>query len=80
MSELGRHLENYLRLRRALGFKLEFPGYVLPSLISYLEAAGAATITAELAISWAGLPRGAPACQVRPVRAHQRRNNAIECA
>jgi integrase len=58
MSELGRHLENYLRLRRALGFKLEFPGYVLPSLISYLEAAGAATITAELAISWAGLPRG----------------------
>jgi integrase len=58
MSELGRHLENYLRLRRALGFKLEFPGYVLPSLISYLEEAGAATITAELAISWAGLPRG----------------------
>jgi integrase/recombinase XerD len=58
MSELGRHLENYLRLRRALGFKLEFPGCVLPSLISYLEEAGAATITAELAISWAGLPRG----------------------
>ena len=58
MSELGRHLENYLRLRRALGFKLDFPGYVLPSLISYLEEAGAATITAELAISWAGLPRG----------------------
>ena len=58
MSELGRHLENYLRLRRALGFKLEFPGYVLPTLISYLEEAGADTITAELAISWAGLPRG----------------------
>lgn len=58
MSELRRHLEDYLRLRRALGFKLEFPGYVLPSLISNLEEAGAATITAELAISWAGLPRG----------------------
>jgi integrase len=58
MSELGRHLENYLRLRRALGFKLEFPRYVLPSLVSYLEEVGAATITAELAISWAGLPRG----------------------
>ena len=58
MSELGRHLEDYLRLRRALGFKLEFPGLVLPSLIGYLEAAGAATVTAELAISWAGLPRG----------------------
>lgn len=58
MSELHRHLEDYLRLRRTLGFKLEFPGYVLLSLISYLEEAGAATITAELAISWAGLPRG----------------------
>jgi integrase/recombinase XerD len=58
MSDMRRHLEDYLRLRRALGFKLEFPGIVLPSLISYLEQAGAATITAELAIAWAGLPRG----------------------
>ncbi|HEY7429799.1 MAG TPA: tyrosine-type recombinase/integrase [Streptosporangiaceae bacterium] len=58
MSELSGHLEDYLRLRRALGFKLEFPGLVLPSLVSYLEAAGAATVTAELAIAWAGLPRG----------------------
>jgi integrase/recombinase XerD len=58
MSELHRHLEDYLRLRRALGFKLAFPGHVLPSLISYLEAAGAKTVTAELAIDWAGLPRG----------------------
>jgi hypothetical protein len=58
MSDMRRHLEDYLRLRRALGFKLEFPGLVLPSLVSYLEAAGAATVTAELAIAWAGLPRG----------------------
>lgn len=58
MSELRRHLEDYLRLRRALGFKLAFPGQVLPSLIGYLEAAGASTVTAELAIAWAGLPRG----------------------
>ena len=49
MSELHRHLEDYLRLRRALGFKLEFPGCVLPSLISYLQEAGAATVTAD---SW----------------------------
>ena len=58
MSELHRHLEDYLRLRRALGFKLDFPGHVLPSLVSYLEAAGSPAITAELAIAWAGLPRG----------------------
>ena len=67
MSELHRHLEDYLRLRRALGFKLAFHGHVLPSLIGYLEAAGAATITAELAIAWAGLPR-----DVLPItRAHR---------
>jgi integrase len=58
VSELHRHLEDYLRLRRALGFKLAFPGLVLPSLVGYLEAAGAATVTAELAIAWAGLPSG----------------------
>jgi len=58
MSELHHHLEDYLRLRRSLGFKLEFPGLVLPSLVTYLEAAGAAAITAELAVAWAGLPRG----------------------
>jgi integrase/recombinase XerD len=52
------HLEDYLRLRRSLGFKLTYHGYVLPSLVSYLEQAGAATITAELAIAWAGLPAG----------------------
>src|SRR5713226_993678 len=67
MSELHRHLDDYLRLRRALGFKLAFHGHVLPSLIGYLEAAGAATITAELAIAWAGLPR-----DVLPItRAHR---------
>ena len=58
MSELHHHLEDYLRLRRSLGYKLEFPGLVLPSLVTYLETAGAAAITAELAVAWAGLPRG----------------------
>jgi integrase len=58
MTGMRAHLEDYLRLRRSLGFKLEFPGHVLPSLVSYLEQAGAATITAELAIAWAGQPAG----------------------
>jgi integrase/recombinase XerD len=58
MTGMRAHLEDYLRLRRGLGFKLEYPGNVLPGLVSYLEQAGAATITAELAIAWAGLPAG----------------------
>jgi hypothetical protein len=47
-----------LNLRRALGFKLAFPGHVLPQFVTYLEAAGASTVTVELAIAWAGLPAG----------------------
>lgn len=56
MSTLSCHVEDYLRLRRALGFKLERAGWLLPQLVSYLESAGAETVTAELAIAWARLP------------------------
>jgi len=63
MSELARHVSDYLALRRALGFRLEREGRELPRLVAHLEAAGAATITTELAIEWARLPQG-----VQPLR------------
>ena len=53
MSALSDALEDCLRLRRALGFKLERHGRLLPSLVSHLESAGAATITTQLALTWA---------------------------
>lgn len=59
MTDLAGHVADYLRLRRALGFKLAFEGHVLPQLVSYLTAAGAGTVTTDLAIAWAGLPHGA---------------------
>lgn len=59
MSALSGHAEEYLRARRALGVKLERHGRLLPQLVAYLEAAGASTITRELALSWARLPAGA---------------------
>jgi integrase len=59
MSALSGHVEDYLRLRRALGYKLERAGHLLPKLVAYLEAAGSATLTTELAISWARLPADA---------------------
>ncbi len=59
MSELARHLHDYLAMRRALGFKLRFHGHVLPQFVAYVEAAGASTVSIELAIAWAGLPAGA---------------------
>lgn len=58
MSALARHLHDYLRLRRALGFKLRFEGQVLPQFVTYLEAAGASAVTTKLAIAWAGLSVG----------------------
>ncbi len=61
MSPLSGHVEDYLRLRRALGFKLERAGHLLPKLVDYLEIAGSSTLTTELAISWAQLP-----AQARP--------------
>jgi|JI9StandDraft_1071089.scaffolds.fasta_scaffold122361_2 integrase/recombinase XerD len=59
MSALAGHVEDYLRLRRALGYKLERAGHLLPQLVSYMEAASSATLTTDLAISFARLPTDA---------------------
>jgi integrase/recombinase XerD len=58
-TSLQAYVDDYLRLRRGLGFKLERAGQILPQFVSYLEAAGASTVTRELAISWAKLPASA---------------------
>ncbi len=59
-ADLRRHVEDYLRLRRALGFKLERAGQLLPQLVDYLEAAGLSRLTADQAIAWARLPDARP--------------------
>lgn len=59
MTDFHRHVQDYLQIRRSLGFKLEFCARVLPQLACYLEAHGAPVLTVELAVSWAGLPQGA---------------------
>jgi integrase/recombinase XerD len=57
-------LEDYLALRRALGFKLAAPARLLGQFTSWLEARGTATITVSDALEWATLPAGAsPAWQ-----------------
>lgn len=58
MSVLADHVDDYLRLRRGLGFKLTFEGVVLPQFVEYLQAASATAVTTELAIAWAQLPQG----------------------
>jgi integrase len=59
MSALRGHLEDYLALRRSLGFKLGRPGQILEGFVGYLEQAGAATVTTAHALTWATAPAGA---------------------
>jgi len=59
MSSLRQATEDYLRIRRALGFKLETAGRLLPQFLDYLESVGAETITTEHAVRWATLPSAA---------------------
>ena len=58
MSALQAQVDDYLRLRRALGFKLKEDGRLLGQLAAYLEAVGAETVSTELAVQWARLPVG----------------------
>ena len=58
MSPLRQALAGYLTIRRALGYKLARPEKLLGQLITYLEDAGAATVTTEHALAWATLPGG----------------------
>jgi integrase/recombinase XerD len=48
--------EQYLQLRRALGYKLADHGHLLMQFIGYLEQQGAATVTIEAAVTWAMRP------------------------
>jgi integrase/recombinase XerD len=52
-------LEDYLALRRALGFRLATAGRLLDQFVSWLDDRGCDTITAEDALAWAVLPPGA---------------------
>ena len=56
MRSVRQALEDYLRVRRRLGFKLGSDQRLLEDFVGFLEQAGAARITSELAVMWAQLP------------------------
>lgn len=61
MTTLSKSLDDYLKLRRALGFKLESPEFILRGLVDLAEREGAKYVTTELALRWARRPaNGAP--------------------
>lgn len=63
MNTLRTLLEDYLAMRRALGFKLRTEGTGLTTFVSYVEAAGIDHITNEVALSWARLPESVQSVQ-----------------
>jgi len=56
MTRLRARAEEYLTMRRGLGYKLESTGRLLLQFIDFLERAGASTLTTELALAWARQP------------------------
>jgi integrase/recombinase XerD len=56
MRSLRQALEDYLRVRRRLGFKLGSDQRLLEDFVGFLEQASTSRITSELAVMWARLP------------------------
>jgi integrase/recombinase XerD len=56
MSDVRQAAEEYLQIRRALGFKLVLQGWLLMQFIDYLEDIDEDRVTTELAVAWAKAP------------------------
>ena len=59
MSDLQAAVEDYLTIRRSVGFTLDRAGKLLPDFVAYLDAAGAQTVTVAAAAEWAMKPTAA---------------------
>ena len=59
MKSLSNALEEYLSLRRGLGFKLTADGKDLSNFVAFLEEQGVSHIRTELAVRWATKPTDA---------------------
>jgi len=72
MTPLLKAIEDYLSLRRRLGYKLKDPGTYLHDFVSFLERQGVDYVTTEMALRWAMQPANAQpahwAARLRAVR------------
>ena len=59
MTRVRAAMEDYLRIRRRLGFEMPQDGRLLEGFVDFLEQAGAERITTELALDWARKPADA---------------------
>jgi integrase/recombinase XerD len=56
MSSLRQAAEDYLTMRRALGYKLVTQGRLVMSFAKAMDAAGREVITTEAAVDWVAHP------------------------
>jgi integrase/recombinase XerD len=63
MNPLSRHLEDYLALRRRLGFELRDAGYELHKFLRFTQQAKASFVTTKLALEWATRSTGCQPAQ-----------------
>jgi integrase len=84
MTGIRDAIDDYLTVRRALGYKLEDHGWLLADFASFMEAAGARAITTRLVLDWATLPQDAlpswHAARLRVVRGFARHLQALDPA
>jgi integrase/recombinase XerD len=82
MKTLRESVEDYLTMRRGLGFKLDCDGKRLLNFVSFLEERGATCITTALALEWAQQPPSAQpvtwAQRLRQVRVFARYRSATD--
>ena len=82
MSDLHQILQDYLSVRRSLGFKLEREGSLLPAFVTFLDKSGSPVITSALALAWAKQPAAATtywwAARLRMVRTLARYAHTVD--
>lgn len=64
MSTFGPLADEYLRLRRRLGYNLDDAARLLPRFVAHLDSIGADSITVEAALGWSQRPDADPTTTV----------------
>lgn len=68
MNDLRRHSEDYLSLRRALGYKLVGEGRLLAGFITFCEQTGVSRLSTKMAVAWTTDVPGSAAYLARRMR------------
>lgn len=80
--DLLRSAQEYIALRRALGFRMAHEPWYLPDFVEFLAENGSAVITTELALRWAqrrpGTTPGSWASRLAAVRGFAKHHRALD--